>query len=229
MRYLRAGIATLVFSLSLVHAADVIRLRSRTIDPSADSRRQVLAGAHFILQFDSPPGPEIRRELERRGMRVLEYVPDSALLVSSDRIPPLEGLKVRWAGPLEASDKLSPELARGRYGVFVVIFHRDVAIPRARDLVRHHGFWTLDHPDLLPGHLLVSGNSLALVELAAHDEVEYILPASADLIGRRRVMACGGALTEAGPLGEYVQVSPGWPKDSDGRVALSYVFQTLTP
>jgi hypothetical protein len=212
----------------LVHAADVIRLKSRTID-TAEARSTDVRGAHLILQFNSWPGRETLRELERRGVRVLEYVPDSALLVSSDSSPHLEGLGVRWAGPLEVSDKLSPALVRRRYGVFLVIFHRDVAQARARDLVRWHGLWILEHPDLLPGHVLASGSESALADLATRDEVAYILPASTDLIAGRRVMGCGGAMTESGPIGEYVQVSPGWSRGPDGHVALSYIFQTLTP
>src|SRR5438552_3515251 len=55
---------------------------------------------HFVLEFRSYPGPEVRQELGRRGMRVLQYLPDMGLMVSSDAEPRLAGLDVIWAGAL---------------------------------------------------------------------------------------------------------------------------------
>src|SRR6185295_18420050 len=39
---------------------------------------------------------------------------------------------------------------------------------------------------------------------------------------------CAGALTEAGPIGEYVLAGRGWPKDQSGSVALKYYIRSLT-
>ena len=39
---------------------------------------------------------------------------------------------------------------------------------------------------------------------------------------------CAGAATEAGPVGEYVLVSRGWPKDAGGNVPLNYFIRSLT-
>lgn len=226
MRFITALLVTL--GLALAQAAPVIRLKSRLITPSTAGHRTAL-GHHYLLQFDAEPGPEVRAELARRGIRILNAVPESALLVSSAAPPDLEGLDVTWAGPLEASDKLSRALIRSRHAFYLVMFHPDVAREEAREIVRHQGFWVLDHPDVLPAHLLVSGSYYRLRDLAARDEVAYILPASADLIAGRRVVGCAGALTGNGPVGEYVEVSPGWAKDSDGRVDLHYFFQSFTP
>jgi hypothetical protein len=186
-------------------------------------------GHHYLLQFGAEPGPQVRAELARRGIRVLNAVPASGLLVSSAAPPDLPGLDVRWAGPLAASDKLSRELMRSRQAFYLVMFHPDVAANDARQIVRRYGFWILDHPDLLPGHLLVSGSSYRLRDLAGHDDVAYILPASADLVAGRRLIGCTGALTANGPVGDYVEVSSGWAKDSEGRADLHYFFQSLTP
>ena len=56
---------------------------------------------HFLLQFPTEPDLEMRHELERRGMRILQYVPDSALMVASPLAPNLDGLGVLSVGALE--------------------------------------------------------------------------------------------------------------------------------
>jgi hypothetical protein len=81
---------------------------------------------------------------------------------------------------------------------------------------------------LLPGHLVVSGPHSAIDALAGYDDVAYIMPASADLAAGIPLAGCAGAVTEAGPVGEYVLVSRGWAKDGGGNVALNYFIRSLT-
>ncbi|HLK46515.1 MAG TPA: matrixin family metalloprotease, partial [Bryobacteraceae bacterium] len=226
MRFV-AVIAGMLCCAALAPADPSIRLKSRTIDVSTP--RVAALGHHFLLQFAGAPGPELRAELARRGMRVLGPVPDSALMVSSAGPPDLSGLDITWAGPLAAGDKISPELARSRQTVYLVIFHSDVPAAAAREIVGRHGFSVLPHQDLLPNHLLVLASPRRLRSLAGLDEVAYILPASPDLLGGQRVIGCAGPLTEAGLVGPYVEVSPGWARSGDGRVDLHYAFQSLTP
>ncbi len=183
---------------------------------------------HFLLQFPTEPGPDVRRELERRGMRVLQYVPDSALMVASPEAPRLEGLGVLSAGVLEASEKISPVLADQVAGPLLVVFYPDVEMAAARDVVRSNGFDVLENPGMLAGQLVVSGAHTALSALAESDEVAFIMPASAELAAGIPLAGCAGAATEAGPVGEYVLVSRGWPKDSGGNVALHYFIRSLT-
>jgi len=225
---LRLAAAFVVLFWAISAQADPrIHLKARLIDTSIPHRAAL--PRHYILQFRVNPGPAVRAELARRGIRVLNAVPESALMVSSATPPDLDGLDISWAGPLAASDKLSRELARSRYPAFLVIFHPDVSPAEARDAADQAGYWTLDHPDLLPSHLLVTGSYHRLRDLAARDEVAYIVPASTDLLAGRRVIGCAGPLTSAGPVGAYVEVSSGWSKDPAGRVALRYAFQSLTP
>jgi hypothetical protein len=56
---------------------------------------------HYILQFHSDPDSVIQADLARRGMRVLGFVPDSGLLVSTGAAFTVEGLDLTWAGPLD--------------------------------------------------------------------------------------------------------------------------------
>lgn len=204
------------------------QITSQTLRRPAGQIRYTARGAHYILQFTSFPGAQTRRELERRGVRVLQYVPDSALMVSSVTAPDLNGLEVTWAGPLQAADKISPVLAEQVSGALLVVFHGDVDMEDARTTVRQEGFEILENSSLLPGQLVVSGDWQRIGALAASDEVAYILPASPDLAVGISAAGCAGALTEAGPVGEYVLVGRGWPKDSNGSVALKYYIRSLT-
>jgi hypothetical protein len=54
------------------------------------------------------------------------------------------------------------------------------------------------------------------------------MPASAELAAGLPLAGCAGAATETGPVGEYVLVSRGWPRDAGGNVALRYFIRSLT-
>ena len=226
----------LLLTASCAWAQSTIRLRARTIQPERGAAVfPPPAGAdggarrtHYILQFSSYPSPELRQELARRGVRALSYVPDSGLMVSSDSTADLQGLGAVWAGPLEARDKLNPLLATRPAPAYLVVFHPDVEMEEARALARERGFSVLENSSLLPGHLVVTGGATRLEELAASDEVSYILPASTDLAAGKPVTGCAGALTDAGIVGEYATVGNGWAKGASGAVALQYVFESLT-
>src|SRR5262249_39925192 len=106
-------------------AQPAIRLKARAATARAIVRRPAaFRGTHFILQFQSYPDAQIRAEIARRGMRILEYVPDNALMVAA-LAPSLEGLDLVWAGPLDISDKISPQLDLQTAGALLVEFHTD--------------------------------------------------------------------------------------------------------
>jgi len=214
-------------------AQDPIRLKARAPGGGSDSRPPAAARplppgkGHYVLQFESFPGPEVRQELARRQARVLEYVPDNALMVAVPAAFDLAGLEVRHWFRMAAEDKISPLLG-GSSHFFVVVFLADVNMADARALAESYGFQILDSSALLPDQLLIAGQYTALGPLALWDEVSYILPASDDLVSGAPVMACAGALTSAGPVGDYVLVGAGWPVNSSGVASLNYVFETLT-
>jgi hypothetical protein len=235
MNRFRAAALALLLVSECAWAQNSIRLRTRTLQPrrgetalppAARANERTLR-AHYILQFGAYPGPEIRRELARRGVRVLGYVPDSALMVSSDPAANLRGLGAIWAGSLETRDKLSPRLATAPAPAYLVVFYPDVDMDGARALALQHGFGVLENSSLLPGHLVVAGGPSRLEELAASDEVSYILPASADLAAGKSVAGCAGALTEAGIVADYATMGTGWAKDPSGGVALQYAIESL--
>lgn len=124
-------------------------------------------------------------------------------------------------------DKISPRLRRNGGFAYVVEFRGGMDMDRARAVVQASGFELLSHPDLLPNHLLAVGPSSQLEALAADEDVRHILPASLDLLLHRRVMACPGGIAASGAVADYVTVG-GWPRDANGKVALEYVFESLT-
>ncbi|MBZ5584153.1 MAG: matrixin family metalloprotease [Acidobacteriia bacterium] len=229
MRFHQAAGTALLLAAQCAWAGDVIHLKARTVRPApgAAAVTGVSRRAHFIVQFPSYPGPEIRQELQRRGVRVLGYVPDNGLMISADAGVRLEGLDLAWSGNLEAADKLSPLLSEPA-PAYLVVFHSDIGMEAARALAARHGFTIVENPSLLPGQLVAAGSPTRLEDLAAEDEVSYILPASADLVAGATLMACGGAATEAGQIGEYATVGRGWAKDAAGEVTLRYLFESLT-
>ncbi len=204
---------------------EAIHLKSRTFDP-AGVRRAPLSH-HYVIQFRTDPGTALRAELERRGIAVLGYVPDRAVMASSREAPDLGGLEVTWVGSLTAPDKLSRELRGAGSGAYLLMLHQDVSSEEGRALARRHGFVILERGGLLPSHLLIAGSEQDLGELAANDEVAYILPASTELLAGQSVMTCPGALTEAGPAGQYVEVGRGWARGDDGTVRLNYVLESF--
>jgi Matrixin/Glucodextranase, domain B len=229
MKFLTVLAAALFLLIPCAQAQPAVRLKAGAVGgrPSRTVPGQGRA-THFLLQFPTEPGPEMRRELERRGIRVLQYVPDAALMVASPVAMDLEGLGVLLASAMAPSDKISPVLADQVTGALLVVFHPDVDMAAARNEVHALGFDVLENPGLLAGHLVVSGAHSALGALAGCDDVAYIMPASADLAAGIPLAGCAGAATQAGLVGEYVLVSSGWPKDAGGNVALRYFIRSLT-
>lgn len=134
-----------------------------------------------------------------------------------------------WVQVAPAQNKISPRARRQGGMAWLVELRPDVPAERVRARVQELGFDPLSHPDLRPNHLLVVGSRAALDRLAGLAEVAHILPASADLLAGRRVLACGGAIGPgAAGIGEYSEASPGWAKDGSGAVALQYFFESVT-
>jgi len=206
-------------------AGSSIYLKNRTINSFSEGSGKI--GKHYMLQFRSYPDAGVRAELARRGVRVLSYVPDSTLMVASETVPELGGLDVSSVGSLAASDKLSPDLVYSRRGAYLVMMYPDVTADQGRETISQQGFVNIPRAGLLPGDFVVLGPYRGLAGLAAQDEVSYILPASQDLLSGAPLMACAGALSEAGVVAQYVEESQGWAPSPAGDVELSYTFETL--
>jgi hypothetical protein len=180
--------------------------------------------SHWILQFKGFRRADLSRELAQRGVRVLEYVADSVLIVSfrqssGRQSPNLAGLNITWTGQLTAAARTAPGLETAP--AFLVVFHSDVPqldaervlegfhVLDAGPLSNHAGSasWPVDAP-----HYLVAADYARLPQLAAHDEVSCIYPGGI-LPGGTRITVDRrpGPITEAGLIGEHATGGTGWP------------------
>ncbi|MBI2680962.1 MAG: matrixin family metalloprotease [Candidatus Solibacter usitatus] len=238
MDLIRVGVSIFIVVAGL--AAETIHLKTRDFDPPGNPREYLAAPllrrhwgrSHYLIQFQREADAKNLLAVRERGALVTGYLPNSTVMVSAGDDLSLDGLDVRWAGRLTANDKISPALQAEMKGagrmVVVVEFHPDVSPPEQRAMAWEQNLMVLERPDLRGTHLLLVGSAFDIATLTEWDEVAYVFPASVDLILGRRVAACAGALSAAGPVGQYVQVGNGWAADATGGVTLDYVFSSLT-
>jgi hypothetical protein len=211
----------------------VIRLKAGNISPApvgSWARRETPPGAvlHSLVLFNSYPDADVRASFARRRIRVLAYVPDNTLMVSGPAPLNLAGLDVAWSGPLDPQAKISPVLGAQPAGAYLVIFQPDSALANDWEFLENQGFTVIENPDLLAAQLLVAGPASGLPNLAASDDVVYILPASVDLQSGAPVLGCAGPLAEAGPVAEYAQPVATWSSKAGAGITLGYFFDQLT-
>lgn len=218
-------------------AQSVIHLKTRNIetDPSASvaeiASPDPTGTGHLLLQFGKRPTAAMVRALERRGVKVLGDVPDNGLLVSVDRRTNIAGLRVHYAASIRPRDKISPLVTSNGY--FLVEFHPDTDMNRARGTLLNIGLVPVDNPDLNPFQLMLHLNlrqsGRALAALTALDEVAYVFPASRELALGIPAPFYSGALTANGPTGQSIPTyGYGWDGPGLGSAALTYVFSRVT-
>ena len=171
------------------------------------------------------------RALERRGVKVLGDVPENGLLVSVDRRTNIASLGAHYAASIRPRDKISPQVAFNGY--FLVEFHPDTDMNRARGTLLNMGLVPVDNPDLNPLQLMLHLNprqsASVLAALTALDEVAYVFPASRELIQGIPAPFYVGALTTNGPTGQAIPTyGSGWDGPGLGSAALTYVFNRVT-
>src|SRR5262245_51650140 len=188
----------------------------------------IRGGSHYILVFHSMPTSQTFRDLAARGIRVLQYVPDTGLLVTMPASADLEGFDFAYTTALGVSDKLAPQLHTSSSKYFLLIFHSDVEAARTREIAQSAGFDILNNAALLPNQVLAAGPYSGLETLAGNDEVSYVMPASSELVSGAPLVGCPGGVTGGGSIGEYAVAGKGWSKDFGGVAALKYVIENLT-
>ena len=229
-----------LFSSGFAVAQPALILKTRRIE--TESRRPVnevaspttVGRGHVLLQFNDPPTAQTVAELTRRGVTVLQDVPENGLLVSVERRAFLQGLGVRYAAPLAPADKISPLIAAlapaATTGFFLVEFHPDVDTNDARAMLLNSGFQLHENPDLSPHHLMIhSDDSSQLLALAQLDAVGYIFPASSELVNGIHTLAFGGALTTNGAVAQSIPTNGnGWDGPGLGAATVNFVFSHMT-
>lgn len=204
---------------------------------------------HLLLHFPRPATAAMVRELTRNGVQVIGDVPDNGLLVIIAQPTDVAALGINYAAPISPRNKISPLIAptiaplpgkraiRGRIAqtqsYFIVEFHPDTDMNRARGTLLNLGLIPLDNPDLNPSHLMFhvepNRTAAALSALTLLDEVAYVFPASRELILSIPARYYAGALTTNGPAGQSIPTyGYGWDGPGLGAVTVSYVFSRMT-
>ena len=245
------GVQICVLGAVVASAQPVLHLKARSANStllaapqlSIENRKLTPDRHHRMIQFAQPlTGQQVQSLEANAGLRVLQYVPDHALLVSApDGFAPVGSNW--WSEALTAADKWSPELDRPLPAIateltkdgeearrtVLVEFYPDVRNEEARQIAGQEKTRVLEHADLLGHHLLVEGSEAQLRHLTEWDEVAYVSPASMDLRGGRRVHVCGGAVTAAGAVGQYIsKVGEGWDGPGKKAARLRYLIGALT-
>jgi hypothetical protein len=190
----------------------------------------MLGRGHLLLQFDGQPSAEAVQEMTRRGVMVLEAVPENGLVVSLAWPVPVHGMGLRYAAPIDPADKISPMIAAdylsGPAGYYLVEFHSDVDLNYGRALLLTLGIELHENPDLAPHQLMIQTDGGARIsDIASLDEVSYIFPASEDLVKGAPAIPCAGAITGIGVSGQFIPTyGPGWT----GAAPVYYVFSKMT-
>ncbi len=195
-------------------------------------KRRAAGRSHLLVRFAAVPSAERSRELERRGVRIVEYLPEGGFAVAVDDGADLDSLDIAAAVRPRASQKISPYLkedAAPQDETAVVEFFLDVEREDSRALLQEQGFEIVDHPDLVRNQWLVRGESWRLRELAGWDEVSYVFPGSGELARGERVRGCPGAVTAFGYVGQSAAfVGDGWDGPGRGSAQLGYFLEQLS-
>jgi hypothetical protein len=229
-------------------------------DPAAivtEIASPVAVGAgHLLLHFPRHPTAAVVRKLVQSGVQVIGDVPDNGLLVIVAKPTDVAALGVNYASPISPAAKISPLIAsmiastaaslpRERLAArrdipaptareyFIVEFHPDTDMNRARGTLLNMGLIPLDNPDLNPSHLMfqIEPNraAAALSALTLLDEVAYVFPASRELILNVPARYYASALTTNGPTGQSIPTyGNGWDGPGLGAATVSYVFSQMT-
>ena len=240
---IRRSLLIALLASRFAFAQPAIHLKTRQIETGPASAAgetsspRLFGRGHLLVQFQEPPSAETVAELKQRGVRVLADVPENGLLISLDRRVRLGDLGVRYMAPIRPSDKISPLITQNdpaaASGYYLVEFHPDVDLNRARGLILARGITLQENPDLGSRHLMIrpaaAQATRVIARLAVLDEVAYIFPASDELANSIPVRACEGALTTNGPSTQSIPTyGNGWAGPSHGAATLSYVFARMT-
>lgn len=189
-----------------------------------------LGRAHWLVQFPAEPDEALIERLGWLDVRVLQYVPDQALLVSAPAETDWTAAGAAYAGLLTVEEKWSPAMPPEGNASAVVELHLDVARGDGVILAEAAGIEVREHPDLLPNALLARGAVAALRALAERDEVAYVYPASETLWSGEPVTPCASGMHgPAALMGANLATTfgDGWDGPGLGPASLAVYFGPL--
>ncbi|HEY3738617.1 MAG TPA: matrixin family metalloprotease, partial [Bryobacteraceae bacterium] len=108
-------------------------------------------------------------------------------------------------------------------GYYVAQFYSDVDMLQATATVTALGITIQPNTSLLTTQLLAIGTTDQMVALTAYDIVEYVFPASPELIQGIPTIPCQSGETSYGPLmAMAASIAGGWSQDSNGVANLTW-------
>jgi len=141
---------------------------------------------HLLVQFYTLPDAAVRGELARYGFELLSYATGNAYIVSGSaaQVPQLQTITaIRWAGPLQAGDKIEPALAAGNAGAWArlpdgrealtIQFHPDITLAEGEAVVRRLGGEVIGLAPGVPSILAAFAPGQA-TRIAQEDHVQYV-------------------------------------------------------
>jgi Matrixin len=226
--------ALLVSGVASAQTSLILKNRKVSTDPAQlvlEAQGSDPSGSgHLLMQFNRSPTAGQVAELSSRGVNVLADVPEDGLLVSVSGPVNLRGLGIRYASPIDTTDKISALDAANTNGHLLVEFYPDVNANDARALLLNAGAVLSENPDLGPHNLMIQSSDMALVgNLAQLDAVSYIFPASDELAQGMAVNPCVGALTTNGATTQSIPTyGNGWDGPGLGSATVHYFYTNVS-
>ena len=200
-----------------------IRLKKRFFAPVASRQAGVASfrsdkKRYLLIQLEPGKADKALKDLKTRGVSVLEYVPVAGISAMVPAgVDPLSVEGVRWAGRMQADDKLSPAIeAQPGTKRLVVDLHPGASATEAAAAIAQLGPPTRVLEKIPLNSLLVETDDAGAERVANLEVVSYLFPAAKNLAAEAQ--RCPGPLTPAGPLAFYSLRGEGW----DGQGANSF-------
>lgn len=197
----KTGILILISFLLLYSMAEAkerdIHLKSRKFVPSEmtteaakmeriDQMRRGVKRIHGLIQLHRIPDEKERMDLEKAGIILLDYIPEDSWLVSisGGTVIGKEALSyIRWIGPLEPDDKISPGIKNRGPGPWArrpdgqvllrVVYFRDVTPEEAKAVMESIGITVIKEvPELRTIEIAVEEGKI--MKIAREDIVQWI-------------------------------------------------------
>ncbi len=211
-----------------------IKLKSREFIPpkSLQSIKEENENTkNFIVQFDEPLNANIINELKNSGIKINGQISSTALSLFAEDKNNLNKLNnIRWIGKLEVQDKLSKAIEKLEGEIYVVAnFHWASNPSDYKNEILQKGGALINNPYMSRNDLLIKIDKNLIESIAGIDGIDYIYPASENLINGEKVHKCPGVLNEFALAPEYVTQGNGWDGPGLGSANLTYHFVNGTP
>src|SRR3989304_6427486 len=197
MKKIAGTLIILFYLMSPIADAKEVHLKARKFIPGEiatdaakvekiDQMRRGVKRIHGLIQLHHIPDKKEKKMIEKSGIVLLDYIPENSWLVSisGEALIVKESMSyIRWIGPIEPGDKISPGLkerveapwARWPDGQILlrVTYFKDVTVEEGKATLEILGVTILrDEPDLHYFEIAVEVGKM--MKIAQEDMVQWI-------------------------------------------------------